>query len=311
MNNIIPFAHRGHIGAAPENTLPAFEYSAKHGCSVEMDIQLTLDGEIVVYHDSDLTRLCLGNEFANIKTKISQMTYEEICAVNLPYAGHLLEYFPLNGFENEAFYYYPWALDTSENILKSAEEVGCINDNSKAMKLLEKYKTKYETAYKLDPRSEKIMHFRDFLNWVKLQDNSFMAEIEYKCNGLDRKVYDMIEEAGVASKCILMSGVVEYNTKMQDFAKANGKPKNLKLAANIRYLTDEHKDMIRDWDLYEVGLNAEKYDIDDVNYLKERGIKVFSNLGDKPSWWSEMQENGTFAFKTNCLDKYLNWLKKD
>lgn len=54
------YAHRGlHDNAigVPENSLPAFELAARHGFGSELDVHLTSDGQLVVVHDSDLSRL--------------------------------------------------------------------------------------------------------------------------------------------------------------------------------------------------------------------------------------------------------------
>ena len=51
------FAHRGDSGAAPENTLAAFESAIACGAEgVEFDVQRTGDGELVVIHDESLQR---------------------------------------------------------------------------------------------------------------------------------------------------------------------------------------------------------------------------------------------------------------
>ncbi|HVS63431.1 MAG TPA: glycerophosphodiester phosphodiesterase family protein [Thermoanaerobaculia bacterium] len=47
--------HRGASGLAPQNTLPAFERAIELGVDmVELDVQLSRDGELVVIHDPDL-----------------------------------------------------------------------------------------------------------------------------------------------------------------------------------------------------------------------------------------------------------------
>ncbi len=53
------FAHRGlwSPDGPPENTLPAFEAAIAAGHGVELDVQLTADGEAVVIHDPVLDRL--------------------------------------------------------------------------------------------------------------------------------------------------------------------------------------------------------------------------------------------------------------
>jgi glycerophosphoryl diester phosphodiesterase len=51
------FAHRGGSLLRPENTLPAFEHGLSFGAdALELDIQQTSDGELVVIHDPTLDR---------------------------------------------------------------------------------------------------------------------------------------------------------------------------------------------------------------------------------------------------------------
>lgn len=55
------YAHRGLHKidkSVPENSLPAFEAAARIGYGVELDVHLTRDGEVVVFHDDDLKRIC-------------------------------------------------------------------------------------------------------------------------------------------------------------------------------------------------------------------------------------------------------------
>ena len=54
-----PFAHRGLHGpdTGPENSLAAFAAAVAGGFAIECDIRLLADGEAVVFHDADLSRL--------------------------------------------------------------------------------------------------------------------------------------------------------------------------------------------------------------------------------------------------------------
>ena len=53
------YAHRGlHNAECPENTIPAFAAAAEAGYGIELDIQMSKDGKIVVFHDDTFTRLC-------------------------------------------------------------------------------------------------------------------------------------------------------------------------------------------------------------------------------------------------------------
>ncbi len=56
------YAHRGLYGNAgelpPENTLAAFDGACKAGYGMELDVQFSADGALVVFHDNDLKRSC-------------------------------------------------------------------------------------------------------------------------------------------------------------------------------------------------------------------------------------------------------------
>jgi len=54
-------AHRGSSLQAPENTLAAFRLALEQGAEgIELDIQMTRDGELVVLHDETLERTTAG-----------------------------------------------------------------------------------------------------------------------------------------------------------------------------------------------------------------------------------------------------------
>ncbi len=77
-DDVLVIAHRGAAGSAPENTLASIELAVQHGADmVEIDVQETADGEIVVVHDSDLMRV------GRSPLKIWDATYEEILEVDV------------------------------------------------------------------------------------------------------------------------------------------------------------------------------------------------------------------------------------
>ncbi len=54
-------AHRGASAIAPENTLAALEKAHEMGMAwVEADVRLTLDNEVIVFHDEKLDRCTNG-----------------------------------------------------------------------------------------------------------------------------------------------------------------------------------------------------------------------------------------------------------
>ena len=71
------WAHRGASGYAPENTLIAFARAAELGADgVELDVQLTKDGQLVVIHDEWLERVSDGTGW------VKDHTLEELKSYN-------------------------------------------------------------------------------------------------------------------------------------------------------------------------------------------------------------------------------------
>lgn len=67
------FAHRGAKSVAPENTLPAFQKALEMGVDgIELDVQCTRDGEMVVIHDFDVAHTTNGTG------KVADFTHAEI-----------------------------------------------------------------------------------------------------------------------------------------------------------------------------------------------------------------------------------------
>jgi glycerophosphoryl diester phosphodiesterase len=78
MNNLnlllnLPIAHRGlHNDLIPENTIHAIDSAFKNNFNCEIDVRLTKDNKVIVFHDDSLLRLCGIDRFVN------DLTYEEI-----------------------------------------------------------------------------------------------------------------------------------------------------------------------------------------------------------------------------------------
>ena len=77
-NSIDIIGHRGAGGIAPENTLAAIEKAIRAGAQwVEIDVQETIDGEVVVIHDSDLMKV------AGVGLKVWEATRDQITSVDI------------------------------------------------------------------------------------------------------------------------------------------------------------------------------------------------------------------------------------
>ena len=74
----VDYAHRGLFGdGIPENSLAAFDAAASAGFGIELDIQLSRDGEVMVFHDYSLERMT-GHD-----SKLCELTLSELKSLNL------------------------------------------------------------------------------------------------------------------------------------------------------------------------------------------------------------------------------------
>lgn len=73
-------AHRGIYNNITiyENTLESIMYAVKNSLTVEIDVRLTKDYELIVYHDDDAGRML------KLKDEIKSLTYEELLYIS-PY----------------------------------------------------------------------------------------------------------------------------------------------------------------------------------------------------------------------------------
>ena len=76
----LPIAHRGLHAANKgivENSMSAFEAAVAHGYAIELDVQVTRDGDAVVFHDERLERL------TDASGKVRRRTSEELASIPL------------------------------------------------------------------------------------------------------------------------------------------------------------------------------------------------------------------------------------
>ncbi|MDO4961856.1 MAG: glycerophosphodiester phosphodiesterase family protein [Eubacteriales bacterium] len=71
------FSHRGDQREWRENTMPAFSSAIVNSDGIELDVTETADGQLVVLHDNDLSRI------AGVNKNVWDMTYDELCRVGV------------------------------------------------------------------------------------------------------------------------------------------------------------------------------------------------------------------------------------
>ena len=73
-----PIAHRGlHNETYPENSLPAFLNAAEQGVPIELDVHISTDGVLFVFHDDNALRM------TDLDADVNQMTFAEIKKLKL------------------------------------------------------------------------------------------------------------------------------------------------------------------------------------------------------------------------------------
>lgn len=120
-------AHRGGRDVRPENTLYSYAYAIELGAtSIECDMQLTKDGQIVMSHNpilnSDITHDENGNYIENNKYDIRLMTVDELKKFDVgvmdPNCG---EYYDLHG---KTQFTYDAKIPTLEELMQLIQSYG-------------------------------------------------------------------------------------------------------------------------------------------------------------------------------------------
>lgn len=76
----VNFAHRGlhsRDKSVPENSIEAFRLAARAGYGIELDVQLSKDGQVVVFHDDTLSRVC------GVDKRVDELDYSELRQLRL------------------------------------------------------------------------------------------------------------------------------------------------------------------------------------------------------------------------------------
>lgn len=73
----------------PENTVAAMKHALACGADIlEFDVWLTQDGQVVIFHDATLARMCGGGKGADIDGKgVADMAYADLPAIHVDQDG--------------------------------------------------------------------------------------------------------------------------------------------------------------------------------------------------------------------------------
>lgn len=133
---VINIAHRGDSGNRPENTLAAFESANEIGADqIELDVQFSEDGELIVVHDAAVDRTTNGHG------AVREMTLAELKALDagawfagdyagqrLPTLAEAVSIFPeWMGLNLNTNYFDPQCDEYERKIVQVLEQVGLLS----------------------------------------------------------------------------------------------------------------------------------------------------------------------------------------
>jgi glycerophosphoryl diester phosphodiesterase len=233
-------AHRGASASFPENTLPSFEGAiAMEADMVELDVQLTSDKEVVVFHDEKISRCTNG------RGKIADHTLTELKKLD---AGSWFS----KDFQNTRIPTLAEALSVCKNKIAvnieiKTEAVGKMffgGIEEKCLKIVEQAGMRKNVVFSsFDPRA--IMHLKQI-------DNTITVAVLFEKKRYGSKLpSDVIESLGAdAFNC----SSAEFNKKWLANVKLNNIPVNI-------YTVNDAKNMRRFLKIGVSGIFTNKPDI--------------------------------------------------
>lgn len=203
------FAHRGASGYAPENTLPAFALAEEQGADgVELDVQLTRDGQVVVIHDEKINRTSDGEGFVRdytleeLKAFSFHAQMEEYRGVKIPTLEEVLKTLKPGKMQvnielKTGIFWYP---EIEKKTIDIVRRMGMENRviyssfNHYSIQEILKLNPLAETAYLF---SDVILHMEDYGKKTGVQGlhpavyHLYMPELleDYKKSGLKIRVW--------------------------------------------------------------------------------------------------------------------------
>jgi glycerophosphoryl diester phosphodiesterase len=152
VSDILNVSHRGASGHAPEHTMVAYELGEKmQGDYIEVDLQMTKDGELVAFHDETLERTTNGTglvkdyTLAEIKKldagywfneKYPEKAKAEYVGLTVPTLSEVIENFGKDNryyIETKSPEVYPGMEEKLLEVLKKYELVGKDRESSKVL----------------------------------------------------------------------------------------------------------------------------------------------------------------------------------
>lgn len=172
MNRFINYAHRGASAYAPENTMSAFRKAIELKANgIELDLQKTKDGKIVIFHDDFIDKKSNG-----IGT-ISDYTYNELLKFDFG------SWFDLKYKDEKIVLFEEFAKEFLSEDLTFAIELKTIGIEKQTLEIIDKYSKSKENIYITSFIFEALENVRKFDKDIKI---SWLIDEEINQNNIDK-----------------------------------------------------------------------------------------------------------------------------
>lgn len=233
MQTIEIYSHRGASSTALENTWPAFRRACELGVGIELDVQITKDGVVLVFHDDNLKRLSGKNlrieetDYEKIKDlRIGKLGRRKFSADRIPLAYEVFHWakeksIPLNIEIKESFASHPEGPEILAAMLEGLKEIHLSSFNADILKEMKKLKPEIETALVIKKNLK--LPFLDKLTWVdsihlhkRLYSEDLLMRLKEKKKTI--RVYGIVgSEKVVKQPSQYLSGIItDYPGKIKE-----------------------------------------------------------------------------------------------
>lgn len=214
--------HRGAAGHAPENTILSFQKAIDLKCDrAELDVQLSKDGELIVFHDPEVSRVTNGSGFIN---EMNFKQLRELYLSNNQKIPTLQEVIDLcKGKINlQIELKAPGTPKVVDYILKkngiSEEEVVITSFHQELLKEIKEINPKYELGLLYKQHSEEVWDLAKEipLQYICPKENVVTQDIVSKAHEMGIIVYVFGVHDQFIGKKVIDLGVDEIGTNFPD-----------------------------------------------------------------------------------------------
>ena len=172
MNRFINYAHRGASAYTPENTMSAFRKAIELKANgIELDLQKTKDGKIVIFHDDFIDKK--SNGIGTIK----DYTYNELLKFDFG------SWFDLKYTDERIVLFEDFAKEFLSKDLTFAIELKTIGIEKQTLEIIDKYSKSKEDIYITSFIFEALENVRKFDKDIKI---SWLIDEEISQNNIDK-----------------------------------------------------------------------------------------------------------------------------